>query len=103
METVLRYIVEYQEFIILFTIPFIISFAFFLLMAILKRLNNKVRYWHGGFIILAVVLFFAVRLIGLEITSVLFVNRFANFLLILAGFVTYSSFAITVHAMRKRL
>lgn len=102
METVLRYIYEYQEYIILFAIPFLISFAFFLLMAILKRLIKKVRYWHGGVLILLIVVFFASRLFEVEFTSALFVNRFANFLLILAGFVTYCAFAITAYALRKR-
>lgn len=102
METVLRYIREYQEYIILFAIPFVISFAFFLLMAILKRLVKQVRYWHGGILILFVVGYFASRLNGLETTSALFVSRFAIFLLVLSGFVTYSAFSITAYAMRKR-
>jgi hypothetical protein len=102
MNTLLRYIREYQEYIILFVTPFVISFAFFLLMAIFKRIFKKLRYWHGGLLFVAAGIYFAMRLNGLSPTSALFVNRFSFFLIVLAAFVSYSAFAITAHALRKR-
>jgi hypothetical protein len=102
MTTLLRYIKEYQEYIILFATPFVISFAFFLLMAIFKRIFKKLHYWHGGLLFVAVGIYFASRLNGLEPTSALFVNRFSFFLIVIAAFVSYTAFAVSAHALRKR-
>ncbi|MBS3991906.1 MAG: hypothetical protein KGZ51_07505 [Erysipelothrix sp.] len=102
MTTLLRYIREYQEYILLFITPFAISFAFFVLMAILKKPFKKLRYWHGSLLFVGAGVYFASRLNGLEPTSALFVNRFSFFLIVLAAFVSYSAFAITAHALRKR-
>jgi hypothetical protein len=102
MNTLLRYIIAYQEYILLFATPFVISFAFFLLMAIFKRIYKKLHYWHGGLVFVVVGIYFAMRLNGLEPTSAVFVNRFSFFLIVLAAFVSYSAFAITANALRKR-
>lgn len=102
MNTLLRYIVEYQEYIILFATPFVISFAFFLLMMIIKRFFKQVHYWHGGVVGLLIVLYFAFRLNGLQTTSAAFVSRFSFFLIVLSGLVSYIAFAVTAHALRKR-
>lgn len=102
MTTILRYIQEYQEYILLFITPFAISFAFFILMAILKRIFKKLRYWHGALIFVGAGIYFASRLNGLAPTSALFVNRFSFFLIVLAALVSYSAFSITAHALRKR-
>lgn len=102
MTTLLKYMQDYQEFIILFITPFAISFAFFVLMAILKKPFKKLRYWHGSLIFVGAVIYFASRLNGLSPTSALFVNRFSFFLIVLAALVSYSAFSITAHALRKR-
>ena len=102
MSTLLRYIEAYQEYIILFATPFVISFAFFLLMMIIKRFYKQVHYWHGGIVGLLIVLYFAFRLNGLQPTSAVFVNRFSFFLIVLSGLISYTAFAVTAHALRKR-
>lgn len=102
MTTLIKYIQEYQEYILLFSTPFAISFAFFVLMAILKKSFKKLRYWHGALLFIGASLYFASRLVGLAPTSALFVNRFSFFLIVLSGLVSYSAFAITAHALRKR-
>ncbi len=102
MTTLLKYIQDYQEFIILFITPFAISFAFFVLMAVLKKPFKKLRYWHGSLIFVGAAIYFASRLNGLSPTSALFVNRFSFFLIVLAALVSYIAFSITAHALRKR-